>query len=281
MAGDILVSAQDLRGIQEESKCVVVDCRFVLNRPEAGYQDYLNGHIPGAVYAHLDDDLSSPVTRSSGRHPLPDAEKFALFLGRSGWEPGKTLIVYDDAGGAIASRLWWLMKFFGHDCAALLNGGIRALQAAGFQLESGKVLVPARPAVHLKACDDLIISTSEIISGLGRKEIILVDARAQNRFEGKAEPIDPVAGHIPGALNYPCERNISEDGLFKKTNEVRSGLLKLVGDPAAQNLVHMCGSGVTACQNIFAAELAGLNDSKLYVGSWSEWIRDSTRPVES
>lgn len=280
MAGDILVSAQDLRRIQKESKCTVIDCRFVLNRPEAGYQDYLKGHIPGAVYAHLDDDLSSPVTRSSGRHPLPDAEKFALFLGRSGWEPGKTLIVYDDASGAIACRLWWLMKYFGHNCAALLNGGIRAWQAAGLQLESGEVLVPARPAVGLNVCDDLIISTPEIVSGLCKEEIILVDARAQKRFEGKFEPIDTVAGHIPGALNYPCDSNNSEDGRFKNTDEVRSGLLKLARDPAAQNLVHMCGSGVTACQNIFAAELAGLSDSKLYVGSWSEWIRDPSRPVE-
>lgn len=280
MAGDILVSAQDLRRIQKKLNCVVVDCRFVLNRPEAGYQDYLKGHIPGAVYAHLDDDLSRPVTKSSGRHPLPNPEKFALFLGRSGWEPGKSLIVYDDAGGAIASRLWWLMKYFGHNCAALLNGGIRAWQAAGFQLESGKIPVPARPAASLQACDDLIISTPQIVSGLGKKEIVLVDARAQKRFEGKVEPIDPVAGHIPGALNYPCDKNLSEDGLFKKTDEVRNGLLKLAGDPAAHNLVHMCGSGVTACQNIFAAELAGFNDSKLYVGSWSEWIRDPSRPVE-
>jgi len=281
MAGNILVSAQDLRRIQKESNCLVVDCRFALNKPEAGYQAYLKGHIPGAVYAHLDDDLSSPVTRSSGRHPLPEAEKFALFLGRSGWEPGKSLIVYDDASGAIASRLWWLMKYFGHNCAALLNGGIQAWQAAGFQLESGKISVPARPAANLQVCDGLVIATPEIVSGLDKKEIVLVDARAQKRFEGKVEPIDAVAGHIPGALNYPCDRNLSEDGLFKTTDEVRSGLLKLTGDPAAQNLVHMCGSGVTACQNIFAAELAGLNDSKLYVGSWSQWIRDPSRPVKS
>jgi thiosulfate/3-mercaptopyruvate sulfurtransferase len=279
MTGDILVSAQDLRRIQKESNCVVVDCRFALNRPVAGYQDYLKGHIPGAVYAHLDNDLSSPVTRSSGRHPLPDAEKFASFLGQSGWEPGKSLIVYDDASGAIASRLWWLMKYFGHNCTALLNGGIRAWQAAGFQLESGKISVPVRPAVSLRVCDDLVLSTAEVVSGLGNKDIVLVDARAQKRFEGKLEPIDAVAGHIPGALNFPCDRNLAKDGLFKKADEVRSGFLKLAGDSNTQNLVHMCGSGVTACLNIFAAELAGFNDSKLYVGSWSEWIRDPSRPV--
>lgn len=279
MARDILVSAQDLHRVQKESSCVVVDCRFVLNKPEAGYQDYLKGHIPGAVYAHLDDDLSSPVTKSSGRHPLPDAEKFASFLGRSGWEPGKSLIVYDDASGAIASRLWWLMKYFGHNCAALLNGGFRAWQTAGFQLESGKVSVQVRPAASLKVCDELVMSTPEVVSGLGKKEIVLVDARAQKRFEGKIEPIDTIAGHIPGALNYPCDKNVSEDGTFKNQSEIHSGLLKLAGDPAAQNLVHMCGSGVTACQNIFAAELTGFSESKLYVGSWSEWIRDPSRPL--
>ena len=280
MAHQILLSVQELGTALENTECVIVDCRFVLEDPGAGYEDFLESHIPGAVYAHLDNDLSSPATRNGGRHPLPDADKFASFLGRSGWCPGKMLVAYDDAGGAIAARLWWLMRYFGHDCAVLLDGGIPAWWAAGYKLESGPASTASLPTANFSVRDDLVMSTAEIIEGLDRNGIVLADARAAERFTGKIEPIDAVAGHIPGSVNYPYNMSLGPNGMFKPVEEVRSGLQKLAGSHTAQELVHMCGSGVTACHNIFAGELSGLKGSRLYVGSWSEWIQDPSRPVE-
>jgi len=275
----MLLSVQELHTAQDREQCVIFDCRFVLSEPGSGFEKFLKSHIPGAVYAHLDDDLAGPVTSDSGRHPLPDADKFAEFLGRSGWQPGTMLVVYDDAGGAIAGRLWWLMKYFGHDCAALLDGGIAAWKTAGYTLESGPVSPVSRPAANLIACNEMVISTSEIIEGLHDDTIKLVDARAPKRFNGELEAIDSVAGHIPGAVNYPFDANLYPDGIFRSVEQLKNGMLALAGNHDARDLVHMCGSGVTACHNIFATELAGLEGSKLYVGSWSEWIRDPSRPV--
>jgi len=277
----ILISVQDLPALQKNGACVVVDCRFALNDPDSGYKNYLQAHIPGAVYAHLDDDLSNPVTSSSGRHPLPDADKFAAFLARSGWQPGYRLVAYDDAGGSIAARLWWLMKYFGHDCAALLDGGFPAWQTAGYELESGRVTTHGKVPVGLRACDDEAVSTAEILESLSGRDIVLVDVRAGERFSGEIEPIDSLAGHIPGSINFPFQRNLTPDGRFRSSPEVREGLQTLLAGHRAQDVVYMCGSGVTACHAIFAAELAGLKGSKLYAGSWSEWIRDPSRPVES
>ena len=280
MTKQILLSVQELRAALDNTDCVIVDCRFVLEDTDAGYEDYLDSHIPGAVYAHLDNDLSSPPSSTGGRHPLPDANKFAAFLGELGWSPGKLLIAYDDAGGAIAARLWWLMKYFGHDCAALLDGGIPAWWAAGYEIESGPSTVTKLPPASFEICDALEISTLEIIEALGRDEIVLADARARERFTGQFEPIDAVAGHIPGSVNYPYNINLAPNGTFKPVKDIRRELLKLAGSHNSQDVVHMCGSGVTACNNIFAAELAGLTGSRLYVGSWSEWIHDPSRPIE-
>ena len=280
MARKILFSAADLRSAQQNSECVTVDCRFNLSDPAAGLTSYLESHIPGAVYANLDDDLSSPITNISGRHPLPDAHDFALFLARVGWCPGKLLVAYDDAGGMIAARLWWLMKYFGHDCAVLLDGGLGAWRRAGFSLESGNVEFARGNPVVLRPNDDLVLSTSEIIEGLDRHEILLADARAYERFTGAVEPLDSVAGHISGAVNFPFSEHLSGDATLKPLDELRGRLQGLCHGMATHNLVHMCGSGVTACFNIFVSELAGLKGSKLYAGSWSEWIRDPSRAVE-
>jgi len=280
MPKQILFSPADLRSAQENSECITVDCRFNLGNTDAGLEAYLESHIPAAVYAHLDNDLSGAMTSTSGRHPLPEADMFAAFLARSGWYPGKLLVAYDDAGGAIAARLWWLMKYFGHDCAALLDGGLAAWKEAGFELESGNVVTAVASAVACQAQDELVLSSPDIVEGLAGHEIVLADARANERFNGEIEPIDSVAGHIPGAVNYPLTLNFSDNGRFKLVDELANGLQNLIGNYQAKNLVHMCGSGVTACLNLFAAELAGFNGSKLYVGSWSEWIRDPSRPIE-
>lgn len=281
MRQPILFSAEQLHTAQQGKACLVVDCRFVLSDPGSGYREYLKAHIPGAVYAHLDDDLSSPVTSMSGRHPLPDAEKFAEFLAQCGWQPGTSLIAYDDAGGSIAARLWWLMKYFGHADAALLDGGLPAWQAAGYALESGRLTTTRTAQCGFKVRSDLVMSTAELLDNFGRSDRILADVRARERYRGEIEPIDPVAGHIPGAVNFPFQRNLSPDGRFRPAQEVRKELLTLSGDQQAGDMVYMCGSGVTACHTIFAAELAGLKEAKLYAGSWSEWIRDPSRPIEA
>jgi len=280
MAKPILLSVRELRAVLETTECVIIDCRFVLEEPGAGFEDYLDSHIPGAVYAHLDNNLSGPLTDTGGRHPLPDAHQFAVVLGNSGWKPGKLLVAYDDAGGAVAARLWWLMRYFGHDGAALLDGGIPAWWAAGYELESGRSSATSLPVTDFEICDDLAISTLEIIKAMDRHAIVLADARARERFTGEIEPIDSVAGHIPGSVNYPYNINLAPNGTFKTVEDIRNGHLALAGNHQAQDIVHMCGSGVTACHNIFAAELAGLPGSRLYVGSWSEWIQDPSRLIE-
>jgi thiosulfate/3-mercaptopyruvate sulfurtransferase len=280
MKQQLLLSVQDLYSVLKTESCLVVDCRFVLSNPAAGHLSYLEAHIPGAVYAHLDNDLSGPVTTDSGRHPLPDLTRFAAFLASSGWQPGTMLVAYDDAGGSIAARLWWLMKYFGHDCVALLDGGLPAWQSAGYELESGPVAVACEAPVTLCERNELLASTREILKNLEKQHCLLVDVRAAERFRGDVEPIDSVAGHIPGSVNYPFQLNLLADGRFKSAPEIRTGLLAMSENRSAQDVVFMCGSGVTACHTIFAAELAGLEGSKLYAGSWSEWIRDPSHPVE-
>jgi len=281
MKQQILFSPSELHSALKSKACIVFDCRFVLSDPGSGYKDYLEAHIPGAVYAHLDNDLSSPVSNSSGRHPLPDADKFAAFLAHSGWQPGIRLVAYDNAGGSIAARLWWLMKYFGHDCAALLDGGISSWQSAGYELQSGIVTVKPEVPVSFSPRGELVVSTLEILEGLGEEGTLLVDVRDTNRYRGEVEPIDTVAGHIPGSVNYPYQLNLSPDGRFKSATEACEGLCTLSEDHQAKGLVYMCGSGVTACHTIFSAELAGLKNSKLYAGSWSEWIRNPSRPIVS
>ncbi len=263
-----------------QSDCVIVDCRFDLDDPDAGFEDYLESHIPGAVYAHLDNDLAGPITCTSGRHPLPDADSFAQFLADSGWTTGKVLVAYDAAGGAIAARLWWLMKYFGHAGAALLDGGIPAWWAGGYDLEHGRPPDRRQPVVPYRVLNDLVRSTAEVARGLDNCSIKLADARSPERYSGEIEPIDAVAGHVPGAVNYPFQLNLRPNGTFKAVETIRGGFQKLIANQQAEDLVHMCGSGVTACHNIFASELAGLPVPGLYVGSWSEWTRDRVRPVE-
>lgn len=259
---------------------LVIDCRFVLSDPGSGYRDYLKAHIPGAFYAHLDNDLSGPVTASSGRHPLPDAHRFAAFLVRCGWRPGMQLVAYDHADGSFAVRLWWLMKYFGHDCVALLDGGFKAWLAAGYATDSVQPKARDTAPVNLVADDHMVVTSGDVLNNLAGNGFILADVRAGERFRGEIEPIDPVAGHIPGAVSYPLQRNLDADGRFKPMEDIRKGMLSLTGGRPASDLVFMCGSGVTACHALFAGELAGLERARLYAGSWSEWIRDPARPVE-
>jgi len=279
MNQNLLWSAQQLNGALSDDTLIVVDCRFALDQPGAGYSAWLESHIPGAHYAHLDNDLSGPLTSSGGRHPLPATSAFSTFLARLGWEPGKKLVVYDNMSGAVAGRLWWLMRYFGHDCAVMLDGGLSAWQRAAYRLESGEVIVEATRPVKLLEHRGMVLSSSQVSESLKQNNIVLVDARTPERFAGRVEPLDRIAGHIPGSVNYPFQLNLDANGLFKPAKELREGLSVLTKRSDSGNLVHMCGSGVTACHNLFAAELAGIGGGKLYAGSWSGWIQDPSRPV--
>ena len=287
---DFLIPFQELSERLHEPGWRVVDCRFELTQPELGYRQYLEGHIPGAVYAHLDRDLAGPVTASTGRHPLPAAEDFAGTLGRFGINERTRVVVYDQAGGAIAARLWWMLRWIGHGHVRLLDGGFAAWQRHGLPLESGaREFEPEQYEGHPDA--DMVITTAEIEAGLGGAgSIPLVDARGEERFRGESEPIDPVAGHVPGARNFPFSLSLTGQGTWRSGEELREAWEEAAprsapGRPAGaprdpgSGWAVMCGSGVTACHLALSAGLAGLPMPRLYAGSWSEWIRDPRRPV--
>lgn len=280
MAHPILVSAAELESLLGEGRALPVDCRFDFADTGKGRADWLSGHVPGAAYAHLDDDLSSPITAQSGRHPLPETRRFAEYLGRIGWQPGQLLVAYDEGANAVASRLWWLMRYHGLP-AALLDGGLAAWTASGRSLEAGESgLVPRDPPT-LRPDATQVSDAGEILSGLGVARPLVVDARASKRFSGAVETLDTRAGHIPGSLNRPFGANLALGGRFKDPDILREEFDDLLEGVAPADVVHSCGSGVTACHNLFAMELAGLAGSRVYAGSWSEWIRDPSRPIET
>jgi thiosulfate/3-mercaptopyruvate sulfurtransferase len=274
-----IVSAETLLNHLPDPGWVIVDCRFSLAEPDTGRQAWLASHISGAHYAHLDNDLAGPVTPQTGRHPLPDPDALRHVVGGWGVTPRSQVVAYDDAGGAMAARLWWLLRWLGHHDVAVLDGGWQAWQAAGYPVS------PLQP-VELPSCypnHDMPrtwLGSDEVQDALEENEILLVDARAAERFSGRVEPIDPVAGHVPCALNRPCQANLDASGRFKSAEQLRDEFEQLLAGRAADEVVHMCGSGVTACHNLLAMEHAGLSGSRLYPGSWSEWIRSARRPVE-
>lgn len=283
MKNKMLISAEELFELQRSGSCVIVDCRFSLSDPEAGHQAYLKAHIPGAVYANLDIDLSGPRTDGSGRHPLPDTTRFSEFLAGIGWRLGSVVVAYDDMGGAFAARLWWLMKYFDHNQGALLDGGFPAWLAAGYATTEGTddMNIPAAPPIPLSPREDMVLSAEEVEAGLACANIILVDARAPERYHGEVEPVDAIAGHIPGAKNLPIGLSLDQDNHFKPAKDILHQWQAFQDAGSDGHLVHMCGSGITACFNQFAAELAGLEGSRIYSGSWSEWIRDPSRGIET
>ncbi|MBE0627267.1 MAG: sulfurtransferase [Burkholderiales bacterium] len=272
-----LVSPDQLEQHLHDPRWVIIDCRFALTRPESGRQAYAKAHIPGARYAHLNEDLSAAVTLTSGRHPLPDPRVLADKLGRWGVDKDKQVVVYDDSSGSMAVRLWWLLRWLGHNAVALLDGGFPAWQRQGRELSAEiPVVVPAE--FHPAPDDSLWIDSRGMQQALEQKRVI-IDARAEERFSGFVEPLDKVAGHIPGTLNLPFEDNLDMRGNFLGAEELRALYQPLLGTAPAREVIHMCGSGVTACHNLLAMEIAGLSGARLYAGSWSEWITDPSRPV--
>jgi len=252
---------------------VVVDCRFILADTEAGHQAYENSHIPGAVYAHLDDDLSGPPVSDDGRHPLPTPTALTSLFGRLGIGEHTQVIVYDDSNGAIASRLWWMLRYMEHDGVAVLNGGWQAWQTANLPVSCAEeynipVLFVGKPRVEwLITLDDI------------GDVPLLIDSRAPERYRGEMEPIDPRAGHIPGAVNFFYQLNWDENGRYLPPGELQEQFMQLLEDTAPEEAVFYCGSGVTTCANLLALVHAGLGNSRIYVGSWSEWCREPKRPV--
>ena len=280
MNSDILVSAEHLKQLIFDADCLVVDCRFDLLDPNKGRNQWLAGHIPGARYAHLDDDLAAPPTRHSGRHPLPEASAFAEFLASMGWIEGQLVVACDEGSNAYAGRLWWLMRYFGQP-AALLDGGLAAWKEAGLVLEPGPVEPRKAPVACLRANTTMAVSTEQVLKNLEFKNFTVLDARAPKRFSGQFEPLDTQGGHIPHAINRYLQNNLEETGKFKDPARLRSEFEALLGETGASAVVHSCGSGVTACHNLFALELAGMGVGRLFPGSWSEWIRDPSRPIET
>ena len=257
---------------------VVVDCRHDLADPAAGETAYARGHIPGAVFLHLDRDLSSAKNGRNGRHPLPDIATLAAALGRAGIGPGVQVVAYDDCGGMMAGRLWWLLRWLGHEAVALLDGGLPAWTAAGGALSTEMPEPAAR--TFTPAPRDWVLGADQVLAGLGRPDRVIVDARAPDRFRGENESIDPVGGHIPGARNRFFRDNLGPDGRFKPADQLRQEWTEALAGFAPEQVVHQCGSGVSACHNLLAMEIAGLPGARLYAGSWSEWCADPARPVE-
>ena len=255
------------------------DCRHDLARPGLGEQQYREGHIPAAMFAHLDRDLSAPVTGKNGRHPLPDPEAFAAWLGRQGLDPGDQVVCYDAASGTSAARLWWMLRWIGHQAAAVLDGGFARWRSEGRPVTAEQ---PRYTPVEYRGRPRgaMCVDAGYVQSHLDGKDMVLLDARAPQRWRGEAEPIDPVAGRIPGARNRYCAENVSADGTFKSPDELRREFLTVLGGLAPSEVVNYCGSGVSACHNLLAMEIAGLPGAKLYAGSWSEWIADPARPRE-
>jgi thiosulfate/3-mercaptopyruvate sulfurtransferase len=263
---------------------VLLDCRFDLSQPQAGRRAYAQGHIPGARYADLNLDLSSPVTLGSGRHPLPRPDVLADFFAAAGIGDETQVIAYDDANGSLAARVWWLLNWLGHSPVAVLDGGFKAWVGAGGAIEVGEPAHSpggAKSPFTVRLRPETVLAAADVQRALEDSRRLLVDARAGERFAGTVEPLDLVAGHIPGAVNHPFTANLTPDGRFLPLGELRKRWLTRLGGTAPSDAILMCGSGVTACHNILAMTSAGLPGGKLYAGSWSEWIRDPERPVAS
>jgi thiosulfate/3-mercaptopyruvate sulfurtransferase len=273
-----LIDVETLRGGLADPNVRVLDCRFELGQPDTGRSLYLKGHIPGALYAHLDEDLAAPRTPWSGRHPLPDASALSATFSRWGIDQAVQVVAYDDSGGAYAARLWWLLRWMGHRRVAVLDGGYSAWKAAG--LPSLAAASSVAPRTFTGAPDhSAVVTADDVAEAVAEQRCVLLDARSIERFEGRVEPLDPRAGHIPGAQSFHFARNLGSDGRFLTPAELAEQFKRALRGREPASIIAMCGSGVTACHNLLALELAGLGGGRLYPGSFSEWSRDAARPV--
>ena len=273
-----LISVEELAARLDD--CVVADCRHDLFKPAQGADDYAVGHIPGASFVSLDRDLAGPKGDGrSGRHPLPDPAVLRARLQSLGLSDGRQLVVYDADTGGFAGRLWWLARWLGHEGVAVLDGGFRAWRAAGYPVTAE---VPVGQALGTLSANPPLatgVTARELLDDQPRRERLVIDARAPERWRGDTEPLDPVGGHIPGAVNRPLQLNLRPDGRFKPAEVLREEFTALLAGRNPASVVHSCGSGVSACHNLLAMEHAGLTGASLYPGSWSEWCADPARPI--
>ena len=275
-----LISTDELAQHLADSNWAVVDCRFDLANVAWGRQAYEAAHIPGAMYAHLDHDLSGPKTGSNGRHPLPDWESFQRTLGAWGISPTMQVVAYDQDIGVYASRLWWMLRYLGHTSVAVLDGGFAKWMREGRPVRAG--IESRAAAVYAgKPNPALLLTAEEVAAHWANGQRLLIDARAPERYRGETEPLDRVAGHIPGAANYFYKGNVTAEGTLLAPEALREKFQELIGETPLEDVGHYCGSGVSAAHNILAMEVAGLSGTKLYAGSWSEWSSDPQRPVET
>lgn len=273
-----LIEAEALVRLVETAEVMLFDCRFDLADPAAGRRAYADGHIAGAVHLSLDDDLSGRPTGQDGRHPLPDRRWFAGRLASLGLRQGQQVVGYDASGGIYAARLWWMLRWLGHADVAVLDGGMEAWTAAGHALTQGEPVLTPGDFEAVEGVEPVVVG--EVMSNLTRREWQIVDARSPHRFHGGADPLDAVAGHIPGAVNRFFRDNLDSAGRFKSPQALRQEWDRVAGSVPPEEMVHQCGSGVTAAHNLLAMDVAGLTGSRLYPGSWSEWISNPSRPID-
>lgn len=278
---DHLIEADALRRELAQPDWIVFDVRYSLTDPKAGELAYLNGHIPGAQFLDQGTQLAGQTSGKNGRHPLPDADTLMQLLRQRGLTPNSKVVVYDHNDGSFAARAWWLLRWLGCSQVRILNGGLQAWQDAGGPLQTSQSVSSysdVQTSGDMKTAMPTV-SAADILSQVPADGRVLIDARTAERYRGDAEPIDPVAGRIDGALNRPIANNLQPDGRFKSASQLHDEFKTLLGPQSADQVVHYCGSGISACHNIFAMELAGLGSSALYPGSWSEWSSDPNRPV--
>ncbi len=274
-----LVSTAELAAHLDDPAWVVFDCRHDLAKPDSGAQDYAASHIPGARFLHLDRDLSAPATGKNGRHPLPDPQAFMRTLGAAGVDARTQVVAYDAQVGVYPARLWWMLRWLGHENVAVLDGGYAKWTQEGRSVTSAAPrLAPAQFSGQPRA---ISVDADYVLRSIGQPGRMLIDARGPDRFRGENETLDPVGGRIRGALNRFFRDNLDANGCFKPAQDLRQGFAALLGNTPPEAVVHSCGSGVSACHNVLAMEIAGLPGSRLYPGSWSEWCSDPSRPRET
>tara|TARA_B100001769_G_C22096332_1_gene591520 strand:+ start:1308 stop:2159 length:852 start_codon:yes stop_codon:yes gene_type:complete len=278
MSYKTIISAQELNKNLNNTSFIIFDCRCDITDKSYGVQAYNEGHIENSIFVDVDHDLASEKTSNTGRHPLPDPLIISEKLSQWGMTNDKQAIIYDDAGGAFAGRMWWILKWLGHSHVAVLDGALGAWMSNGGKL-STKTTIFERETFHPKVNDSMHVSISEVEDAQYKMNKLIIDARSKERYLGIKDLVDPIAGHIPGAVSHPLGQNLDKNGHFKSPEELRHNFSKLLGDTASGDIISMCGSGITACHNILALEISGIKGVPLYVGSWSEWITDKTRPI--
>lgn len=275
-----LIEASELkRWLDNEDSFLLFDCRFDLTNSEAGHQSYLNGHIPTAIYVDTDKDLASEKNGKNGRHPLPSIEQWQKTYSELGITPNKKVVIYDNQGSMFAVRLWWMLHAVGHSNVFLLNGGYPSWIRAGYAFETHENLRITVPETKLQNFQNLVL-VDAIEQNIKTSEFTILDARANDRFHGNNETLDPVGGHIPKAINHCFKENLESNGEFKSIATLKQAYAVLLKETSSEKVIHQCGSGITACHNLFVMELMGLKGSSIYAGSWSEWCSDTSRPIE-